>query len=161
MAQTLEVVLDTGEESQKPAAETDDAKEGDSRLANVPLGLILRNSLDRPWLSLYRDRPLAEDAARIAEHNTLALAAGEEVWLKICLLVGWLDLGRLGQVCSMLQRVAANELCWEPRCWKAWKLRGFQRCEQVLYAYGFSYKRMVRRCAMIHLRQSGSLRTLP
>lgn len=119
-------------EETRTQALADDAEENAARFASVPLGVILRNSLDRPWLALYRDRPLPEDAARIAvEHNTLALAAGEEVWLKICSLVGWLDLGRLGSVCSMLQRVTANELCWEPRCLRAWRLRGFQPCAQV------------------------------
>jgi len=123
-------------------AEAAEQQEGGCRLERVPLGVILRNSLDRPWLALYRERPSEADAdGAAAEH---ALVPGEEVWLKIASLVGWLDLGRLGAVCTMMQRIAANESLWEPKCLRAWRLRGFVPCAEVLYAYNWSWKRMVR-----------------
>ena len=116
-------------------------------LQRVPLSVILRAALHRPWLALYRERPStsASEAERIAaEHRTLALAAGEEVWVKICHSLSFLDLGRVACVCSMLQRVAASPALWESKCVRAWRYSGFVSPEAVLYAYGWSWRRMVR-----------------
>lgn len=122
-----------------------DAEDADvPNYKDVPLGLILRNSLDRPWLALYRDR---SDAPDDAPHTSLALLLGDEVWLKICSFVGWLDLGRMACVCTALQRVTSSQSLWEPRCLRAWRQRGFRPCGPLLYAFGFSWKRMVRRPA--------------
>lgn len=124
---------------------------------DIPLGLILRNSLDRPWLALYRDR---SDAPDDAPHTSLALLPGDEVWLKICSFVGWLDLGRMACVCTALQRVTSSQSLWEPRCLRAWRQRGFRPCGPLLYAYGWSWKRMVRRL-LERAELAGTLRSRP
>ncbi|KAJ1638907.1 hypothetical protein T492DRAFT_939967 [Pavlovales sp. CCMP2436] len=145
-AAVVAAVVVAGAEERAPQAPV-------TRMERVPLGLILRTSLERPWLQLYRERPHRGLCSLMGEpepedessESSLALSVGDEVWLNISTLVGsFLDLGRLAQTCSMLQRVTSHSSLWEPKCVRAWKLRGFVPCEEVLYAYGWSWRRMVR-----------------
>lgn len=123
-----------------------EADELPSALVRPPLGQILRNSLDRPWLGLYRVPSATSNGGASAdeEDRGFGLAPGEEVWVKICTSLPFLDLGRLGMVCTTLQRATANPALWEARCLKAWRLPGFVPCTDVLLEYGWSWRRMVR-----------------
>jgi hypothetical protein len=81
------------------------------------------------------------------------------VWIKICLSVGFLDLGRLAMVCSMLHRVTASPQIWEPRCHRVWRYQGYLPCNDTLYRYGWSWRKMVRAsCVGVLVRLALSVR---